>query len=196
MSQREAGYRGGIQSGSTASSESSVAAESVLRSATKALLLHPTEYHIPGLTSVDLKTRLGLTSNVDLAGVYPDGGLVLDRVSQKILLASESKKQGSGGNAIERWFKNYTALTSLGVGVYVTTCVGDGFFDSNTANRVMNLAQTLHMKSFPGNPSPSWNTRDGSLWLYRFRSNADLEAFDLIGLLSHALETARVKNTM
>lgn len=67
----------------------------------------------------------------------PDGGVwFLDGIP---VFFAESKKQGSKGNAIERWFKNYDTMKSINSKVFSATfCTGDGTLQGNP------IWKTLH----------------------------------------------------
>ncbi len=67
----------------------------------------------------------------------PDGGLWFK--DGKLVVAIEGKKQGDGGNAIERWYKNHYICREINPEVsYITFAVGPG---ANTVIRTtLNIA--------------------------------------------------------
>jgi len=74
----------------------------------------------------------------------PDGGVWLrDGV---VVAVFEAKKQGAGGNAIERWFKNQFICRMLSPDVcYVTFCSGPGAKRGGILEKTLNVA---HLKGF------------------------------------------------
>jgi hypothetical protein len=68
--------------------------------------------------------------DLEVTGVSPDGGIFFyDHPERgKILLCTvEAKEQQNIGNAIERWFKNYTVLSMIDPDVaYLSLCSGEG----------------------------------------------------------------------
>lgn len=193
MSQRLPGFNGGIQSGTSATGSESSDTEKLLRKAASQLNVGAETTWVPGLSAATIAERLGLAgSESELSGVYPDGGIWLLKDSGDVLVAAEAKRQGPAGNAIERWFKNYSVLRALGVRVFVTVCTGGGFFDGNSAQRTLQLAIAMEEsdRSRLSDPADVWNKQDGTLWMYRFRTASEAEAFDLPALLKAALEHA------
>lgn len=183
-SQRDAGYNGGIQPGTSATTEASSTHERALRAAVKSTPAHPGLVWRPGYSGEEISTILGLQDLV-LQGVQPDGGVWADVETGLPVLAAEAKKQGEKGNAIERWYKNWDVLSVLGVRRYVTFCVGDGFFDQNSAQKALQTAVALH----DARPVPEvWNTPSGKLWMYRYRTPEEAAA-DMPAVLSSALSS-------
>lgn len=83
-----------------------------------------------------------------LAGVAPDGGVVLYNSRSRGLVplfTVEAKEQQNAGNAIERWFKNYTALKVVGPKIaYVTFCSGEGATPNGAICKALNHAFVEH----------------------------------------------------
>lgn len=77
-----------------------------------------------------------------LTGVAPDGGVVLYRHRDRgviPLFSIECKEQQNAGNAIERWFKNFTALKVVNPRMaYVTFCTGAGAAPDGVIPRTLN----------------------------------------------------------
>jgi hypothetical protein len=193
MTQRLPGFNGGIQPGTSATGTESSGTEKLLRQAAARITAGSLELSwVPGLSAATLAERLGLNASAaDLAGVYPDGGIWLLKDGNEILVAAEAKRQGPAGNAIERWFKNYSVLKALGVRVFVTLCTGDGFFDGNSAQRTLQLAVAMEESDRSRlTRGDVWNKQEGSLWMYRFRTASEAEAFDVVELLQAALAHA------
>lgn len=143
---------------------------------------------IPGEELAALLGVSGTGRPPRIAGVEPDGGVWRAEGEGLPLAAVEAKTQGEGGNAIERWFKNWSVLSRLGVRVYVTFCSGPGFFDGNKAQRIMELAAALEPSERSKLPDRVWNNPEGRLWLYRYRSAS--EAVDVQEVMSMALSKA------
>lgn len=160
MSQRQDGYNGGIQVGKSASSVSSKDLEKTVRDY---LIENKPERWIPGYTGEQIKDMLGSTFSNRISGCYPDGGIITDEMGFP-LISFECKYQGEKGNAIERWFKNYAILSALGVKRYITFCAGDGFFDNNSAERIIACASLI---SDP--QAPLWENEESVLGFYRWR---------------------------
>jgi hypothetical protein len=188
-SQRDAGFNGGVQSGTSATSEESAGHEKNLRSAVRRTsALHPDLTWRNGYSRTELAEMFGSTG-YDLQGVLPDGGVWTLNGEQTPLIAAEAKKQGKQGNAIERWYKNWDVMRALGVKVYVTFCVGDGFFDGNSAERTIASAVAIH-EGRSRSHTEVWNTPTGRLWMYRYRT-AEEAALQMDEVLKMALSRAK-----
>jgi hypothetical protein len=69
-----------------------------------------------------------------LMACVPDGGMWFDgdrtKSNRKLKYVFEAKKQGTGGNAIERWFKNYFLCHNIDRDMsYITFMIGAGAAD-------------------------------------------------------------------
>lgn len=106
-----------------------------------------------------------------MAGFRPDGGIFTTEDGDP-LLAIECKYQGDQGNAIERWYKNFAISQRLGIQRYITFCLGEGFFDNNSSSRILTTAAAL----FAPDLADPWNSEDGTLGLYRWRTLEEAEA--------------------
>lgn len=181
-SQRTDGYNGGVQAGTSATSAESASHERALRAAVARSSCPANLVWIPGYSGEDLAALLG-ADDVKLQGIQPDGGIWIDPETRLPVVAAEAKKQGAQGNAIERWHKNWDVLKRLGVRVYVTFCVGDGFFNDNSAERTIQTAVTL---DDPRQADKIWNVPAPRLWMYRYRTHAQA-ALDMDKVLAAAL---------
>lgn len=181
-SQRSDGFRGGVQPGTSATSRESAGHEQNLRAVAKQLGADGLAWR-HGYSAGELGVLLGV-DGYQLQGVQPDGG-VWAASDHRPVVAAEAKKQGEAGNAIERWYKNWDVLRVLGVQVYVTFCVGDGFFDQNAAQKTLETAVALHERRDAGSV---WNTPTGVLWMYRYRS-AEEAAAEMRSVLEAALRS-------
>jgi hypothetical protein len=188
-SQRQPGFKGGVHIGTTASSSESLDTEQLLRSAIEQVSCAGSgTTWVTGLSGTHIKQALGIeNADFQIAGAYPDGGIYFNESNGKLLVASEAKRQGALGNAIERWYKNFFIAKALGVRVYVTICVGDGFFDDNSAQRILQLAVAADTDNRYRCVEDIWNVPEGSIWLYRFRTAEDLAVFDIPALLRGAV---------
>lgn len=69
----------------------------------------------------------------------PDGGLWF--IGGKLVCAFEGKKQGNGGNAIERWFKNNFICRMIAPDIsYVTFATGPGAVENGVIHNCLNVA--------------------------------------------------------
>jgi hypothetical protein len=69
----------------------------------------------------------------------PDGGLWF--VNGKLACAFEGKKQGNGGNAIERWFKNNFICRMIAPDIsYVTFATGPGAVENGVIHNCLSVA--------------------------------------------------------
>jgi hypothetical protein len=74
-----------------------------------------------------------------LGACAPDGGVWFD--GDKLVAAFEAKKQGNGGNAIERWFKNNYICRNVNPNVfYVTFATGPGACIEGVIHKTLNVA--------------------------------------------------------
>lgn|GEM_PF-3992110 len=172
MSQRTGGYAGGIQAGTSPADSAARALERELRTAASGVGAASSHVAwVPAIPPAVIAARLGVPKG-RAVGVSPDGGVFYDATTPgRVLLAAEAKKQGVGGNAIERWFKNWAVLNHLGVEVYLTVCTGEGFFDGNVAQRVLETALALESDGPERlGADQAWNVPRGRLWLYRYRT--------------------------
>jgi len=178
-------FAGGIQPGTTASSAASTGLEHALRTAANAVVL-PGLVHRAGFSGTELAAAYGL-DGVVLNGVYPDGGVWCAPDGTQPLLAAEAKHQGEAGNAIERWYKNYTMLNPLGVRVHLTVCTGAGFFEHRSPQRIIeSVLATIPNERYRLTEDLVWNQPIGSVWLYRFPDEAGPSATELEALLHEA----------
>ena len=137
MSQRENGFKGGIQKGTVATD----AAARKLDEQCKTLKDRLAE-EFPTLTMQRKLTKDQIPGNI--GACEPDGGVWLrDGV---VVAVFEAKKQGSGGNAIERWFKNNYICRMINPDVcYVTFCSGEGAKKDHVLEKTLNVA---HLSGF------------------------------------------------
>lgn len=74
-----------------------------------------------------------------IGACQPDGGLWYYK--GKLIAAFEAKKQGDGGNAIERWFKNNYICRLLAPNIsYVTFAAGPGASRTGVIQKTLNVA--------------------------------------------------------
>lgn len=169
--QRQDGFRGGIQPGTTAGNLSSRQLDDLTREYIQALPF--STRWLKGLSANELRTAL--TTRLDdtsrIAGFRPDGGIFVDQ-GRRPVVAIECKFQGQRGNAIERWYKNFAISQRLGIKRYVTFCLGDGFFDGRSAERTLGTAVAV----FEPNKKDVWDSDEGVLGFYRWRTVEEAEA--------------------
>lgn len=132
MSQRTDNFKAGIQAGQTAYDDASKAMDVDCKMASKELEeeLRSLGYHYNYKIEKELKEQYNI-----FVGCEPDGGAWFDS-NGKLVLVCEGKKQGTRGNAIERWSKNYMIATRLNPDVrYVTFGRGPGFAEDEYCYR-------------------------------------------------------------
>lgn len=165
MSQRKKGFNGGIQLGGTATSLNSKMLEKVVRDYIKEL---DNTHHVASFNESKLQEIFG--TDLRLAGFNPDGGIFVDSEGNPVV-AIECKHQGKDGNAIERWAKNYMILDQLGVKRYLTFCTGVGFFDGNSAERIVrSMSYSSAYEQGVKQDADIWNTGKGKAQFYRYSS--------------------------
>ena len=137
MSQRTGDFKGGIQKGQNATDTHARKLDKQCKEIRDRLV-----NEFPNLT---MKRKLPKHMFPNHKGACePDGGAwFLDGV---LVAVFEGKKQGLGGNAIERWFKNNFICRKLNPSVsYVTFCVGEGAGQDRVIHNTLDIA---HEKGF------------------------------------------------
>lgn len=159
---------GGIQKGTTASTEESIKLDKSLKLAAAKVReeLQALYLDIVFEKKLSRKVRDEL-SCVDKPGekaygVEPDGGIfyLFFRGILVPIAAFEGKKQGDAGNAEERWFKNndrlgdLTDIRALQLGIhpkwssddfyYKTWCTGEGAAEGSTFDRLSGVLKCKH----------------------------------------------------
>lgn len=128
--------KGGIQPGTTASSESSKKIDSQVKRA-NIELFEEIGNTIPGLTYQGKLKKDQIPGGV--GACQPDGGIWL--LNGKPIVASEAKKQGKGGNAIERWYNNSHILKATNKEIlYATFATGEGVEKDNPIWNTLHIA--------------------------------------------------------
>lgn len=128
MSQRVDGYKGGIQAGMVATDKHAAKLDGDCKSASKLLA---EELSSRGYKCVSKLSKDFLAKHNIFVGCAPDGGAWFDK-DGKLIVVFEAKKQGKGGNAIERWVKNYEVCRRINPDVkYITFGSGEGFAKDN-----------------------------------------------------------------
>lgn len=123
---------GGIQPGMVATDEHAKKLDKSLKDISKSLVREMSNL------GFEYKTKMK-RKDIILIGFEPDGGLWFK--GKKPIAVFEAKKQNRGGNAIERWSKNYHLAKYLNKEiVYVTFGVGGGFAEGEYCHR---FAQTM-----------------------------------------------------
>lgn len=121
--QRQDGFNGGIQSGTVATDSHAKQLDDDLKSIQNELAVELKEQ---GFTCRKKLEKDFLIEQGVLVGCEPDGGLWFK--DGTLIAAFEGKKQGKGGNAIERWEKNYNICKSLNPNIkYITFGAREGF---------------------------------------------------------------------
>jgi len=127
VSQRIDGFRGGIQSGTVATD---IAAKALDEACKVSSTLLAEEMSSNGYVCIRKMNKKLLNPLNVYIGCAPDGGAWFR--DGKLVAVFEAKKQGIGGNAIERWVKNYEVCKRFNPDVkYVTFGSGAGFEEGN-----------------------------------------------------------------
>jgi len=136
VSQRTAGFNGGIQSGTTAYDDKSKKLDVSLKESRDAII---------GTNNLSCKKRFVKEDKTkyvgdDCFGFEPDGGAWF--LGDKLVAVFEAKKQGLKGNANERWFKNAIIAKHINPDVkYVTFCSGEGAREGEVFDKMRRLAE-------------------------------------------------------
>ena len=101
-------FKGGIRPGTTASSPASEKLDSQIRRISK-IVYAKLKLKYPALERLHKMPKRMLFEGIGACA--PDGGVWT--YEGKLLSAFEAKHQGLGGNAIERWFKNYHHIIDI-----------------------------------------------------------------------------------
>lgn len=135
-------FNGGIQKGTVAWDNESRLVDTYLKECRK-------EITIVGLESF---SRLTKTMKIDLVGencfgFAPDGGAWFK--DGKLVAVFEAKKQGTHGNAYERWWDNAITAKYINADVtYVTFCVGAGAGPGEGLDKLRRKAGIMMGKNF------------------------------------------------
>lgn len=170
MSQRTDNFKGGIQAGTSAYDDASKAMDVDCKEASKYL---EAELNLLGYTyKAKIDKKIKQQHNI-FVGCAPDGGAWFDK-NGKLVVVCEGKKQGTRGNAIERWNKNYMLATRINPDVrYVTFGRGKGFDDNQYCHR---FAKTFM------NPGQEFNKLypTGQSWFVKVEGFTRAELVDII----------------
>lgn len=121
--QRQTDFKGGIQSGTVATDSYARYLDSSMKEVQTELAR---ELSTQGFSCKKKFEKNFLLENKIYVGCEPDGGIWFK--DGKLVAVFEGKKQGKGGNAIERWEKNYGICKQFNADVkYVTFGVREGF---------------------------------------------------------------------
>ena len=135
--ERDNGFKGGIQKGTCATDAAARKLDNQCKHIKDKLAAE-----FPKLTLQRKLTQDQIPGNI--GACEPDVGVWLrDGV---VVAVFEAKKQGNGGNAIERWFKNQFICRMLNKDVsYVTFCSGEGAKRGQILEKILNVA---HLDGF------------------------------------------------
>lgn len=129
----------GIQLGQRAADAEAIAMDAGLKAAARQAYI---ELAIPGLTIQHKLKQDQIPGNI--GSCAPDGLLWLYK--GKLIAAFEAKKQGTIGNALERWFCNNYICRLIAPNIsYITFCCGEGALPGGTMERILNIA---HLQGF------------------------------------------------
>ena len=143
--QRQDGFKGGIQTGTTAYDASSKSLDQMVKKVSKEL-----QRELPMFTYMRKLPKEMIAGN--LAACEPDGGVWFNK-DGKLVAAFEAKKQGPRGNAHERWFMNREIIRNINPDArYVTFCVREGVLQESSMYKGLSFALAVENKDVH-----SWN---------------------------------------
>lgn len=190
--QRQPGFHGGVQVGTSAASNDSKLTESIPYILIQANMAYiETHYHLhwkKRMDAAEIKSRKNPAFKGKNVGMNPDGGFFLDS-NENIVLVIECKHQGKVGNACERWDKNAHSAYVMGALRYMTICTGEGFYNENTAERTLG-DMSMNFKG----QSTTWNddSPDAFVGNYRYSSLSD-EQNKVLHDIFHELDIATAR---
>lgn len=157
MSQRDKGFNGGIQAGTTAFDAQSKKLDKLLKECA---------------TDVDTRTsdfysvkRFSNQMKIDLVGdacfgFAPDGHAWFDR-EDKLFAVFEGKKQNKLGNACERWWDNAVTAKHINPEVkYITFCSGTGAEPGECLDKMRRKAKIMMGEGYEFHMSPDGFTKE------------------------------------
>lgn len=143
-SQRKDGFKGGIQSGTTAFDLDSKKLDEQTKVARDTLTKEFPNLLMVKMFSKEMKYTL---VGDDCFGFAPDGGAWF--LNGKLVACFESKKQGIGGNAYERWWDNARTAKFINPDVvYLTFCSGEGAAPGNCLDKLRRKATIMEGENF------------------------------------------------
>jgi len=146
-SQRTGNYKGGIPQGETTFDAVSKRLDKNLKIIGKVVQEEFKDtFYMQSIMSKKVKENFGYEHKT--IGFAPDGGAWYTKnplEGGKLIAVFEAKKQGSRGNACERWFKNALFASCLNPDVcYVTFCAGEGAKDGEVlSNKLANAGEQM-----------------------------------------------------
>lgn len=116
----------------------------------------------PELRKLAARRGIVLPADFRIAGFEPDGGLFClqkDGGVPEPFLVAEAKFQDEGGNAIERWHKNYNTARFLARDIMMLTFItGPGAALGKVMERTLNVALLEHAYASNRSTVREWNT--------------------------------------
>ena len=159
-SQRDAGFNGGIQTGTTAYDKQSKKMDKLLKECANELIPNTSGFRSVKQFSNQMKIDL---VGENCFGFAPDGGAWFkgDPKDGKLLVVFEGKKQNKRGNANERWFKNAYVADLINPDVkYITFCSGAGAKKGECLEKMSRLAKYTMGENFKFHMSPDGFTKE------------------------------------
>jgi hypothetical protein len=155
-SQRDEGYNGGIQAGTTAYDEQSKKMDKLLKECADELIPNTSGFRSIKQFSNQMKVDL---VGENCFGFAPDGGSWF--IGDRLVAVFEGKKQNLLGNANERWFKNASVAKSINPDVkYITFCSGAGAKKGECLEKMSRLAKYTMGENFKFHMSPDGFTKE------------------------------------
>jgi hypothetical protein len=154
MTQRDSKFKGGIQAGTVAMDSYARNLDNQCKQIKNTLA----ESYSSTLT-MQRKLRKDQIPG-GLGACEPDGGLWFR--NGKLVAVFEAKKQGRGGNAIERWFKNNYIARLINPNVcYVTFCIGEGAAEGCVLRKTLDVAHLEGFDQFNKNKNSAYFSVNG-----------------------------------
>lgn len=143
-SQRDEGFRGGIQAGTVAWDNDSLTLDKILKESYNILSREKHSLKCYKMFTTEMKIKyLG----DDCFGFAPDGGAWFR--DDKLVAVFEAKKQNENGNAYERWWDNASTAKYINPEVaYVTFCSGRGTRKDHCLDKLKRKATIIMGKTF------------------------------------------------
>jgi hypothetical protein len=160
VSQRDAVFKGGIKTGTTAYDEHS----KVLDKNTKQAALEVFQEMQEEYPLLSFRSSIPAPIKYETNGCAPDGGIWYYKGVP--IVSFEAKKQGFKGNAHDRWFKNWDCFKAYQNFSFVTFCIGQGAGVSSDKKHGT-MRQSFNVAMFNNKQSHVWNsTTIGGLSFY------------------------------
>lgn len=153
MNQKHSTFKGGIQSGTSATSDFSKKLDNQVKECRDLLDKEfSSNSRIKVIKRMSRKQKIDLVGD-DCFGFQPDGGMWF--IDDKLIAVFEAKKQGKAGNAHERWWDNACTAKYINSDVlYVTFCCGESAGVNGSFDKMARKAKIMLGDNFQTYLSP------------------------------------------